>query len=324
MKTILITGSSGFIGKALCKAFLLKFRVIALDNRSFFDEENNYISVIADIDDEKAIHHVCKTYQPDVVIHCAGISSQNVLPTKKKALLYDRINVLATEKLAHIAASINPKLYFIFLSSVSVYGENQDKDVVKETDHCFPTSLYAESKLSAEKRLTRLYNQNVLKTVDILRLALVYNSESSVNLEKRVFAPQKIFYLCFGSGKQKISALAMENLVGFIAFRLNHMIGHKFCRIINICDDQPYSFNEIIEVFRKTKYQPQRRVIKIPLCIVGLPILMIRFVLRKNSIWVQSFYNKLAKDLVFDNKRMLDTGFKPILNLKSIFLKNGM
>ncbi len=323
MKTVLVTGASGFIGKAVCQALFLKYRIIALDRNPCFDSQCNHISVTADIEDETAMKYICTTYLPDVVIHCAGLAHQS-FPTKKGSNSYERINCLATEKLAYFAASSNPDLYFIFLSSIAVYGENQANPIVCETDSCLPTSQYAESKLSAENRLIDLYHKAILKKLDILRLAPVYDNEWGFNLEKRVFAPQKILYLRFGSGEQKMSALARLNLLEFIDFRLKQMINRQGCNIFNVCDEQPYSFNEIIEVFQKTKHQPQRMVVKIPLHIIGMPTLLMGWLLRNQSVWIRSFYYKLAKDLVFDNKRMLDTGFKPRLSLKSVFINNGI
>ena len=318
MKTILITGASGFIGQALCKELSLKYKIIALDRRSCSSSQDTYVSVEASIEDEKALKNVCNTYLPNVVIHCAGLAHQK-LNSKKNENLYENINSIASEKIANAAVSANPDVYFIFLSSVSVYGENRSNKRVREIDECFPTSNYAESKLSAEIRLERLYTENFLKKLDILRLAPVYDAKWSINLEKRVFTPKKMFYLRFGSGEQEISALARKNLIEFIDFRLKHEIKQPFSNIINVCDERPYSFNEIIEIFQKTKYQPRRKVLDVPLCIVAWPINFIALLFKNKSVWIHSFYNKLANDLVFDNKRMLDTGFKHKVGLKSVF-----
>ena len=323
MKTILITGASGFIGKALCRALSMKYRIIGLDRTPCFDSQDSRIFVTADIEDEAAMKHVCNTYLPDVVIHCAGLAHQN-FRTKQKADSYMRINCLAAEKLAYYAASANPNLYFIFFSSVSVYGENHADPVVCETDPCLPTSHYAKSKLNAENRLVTLHDETILKKLDILRLASVYDNGWGFNLEKRVFAPKKIMYLRFGSGEQKLSALARQNLIDFIDFRLKQMINRPFCNILNVCDTYPYSFNEIIDVFQKTRYQPQRMVVTIPLHAFDMPTRLMGWLLKNQSLWIRSFYHKLAKDLVFDNKKMMDTGFTPKWCLRSVFKNNGL
>lgn len=323
LKTVLVTGASGFIGKAVCRSLFLKYRVIALDRNPCSDSQHHHIAVTADIEDVTAIKHICDRYLPDVVIHCAGMAHQTLF-LKKGADSYEDTNCLATEKLAHCAAASNPGLYFIFLSSISVYGENQAKPVICETDPCLPTSHYAKSKLSAEKRLIDLYHNNILKKLDILRLAPVYDNRWGGNLEKRVFAPHKICYLRLGSGEQKMSALARANLIEFIGLKLKQIMDRQFCNITNVCDEQPYSFNEIIGVFQKTRHQPRRMVVDIPLHIVGMPALMMGGLLKNQAPWIRSFYYKLAKDSVFDNKKMLDTGFKPRWSLSSVFINNGI
>ena len=319
MKTILITGASGFIGQALCQELSLQYKVIGLDRGLRCNNQETWVSVKADIEDEKMLKDVCNKYLPDVVIHCAGLAHQK-LNSKTSTNLYEKMNSIATEKLAHAAVSANPSVYFIFLSSISVYGEDFRKKIIKETDQCFPTSSYAVSKLDAENRLEKLYAANLLKRIDLLRLAPVYDVQWSLNLEKRVFSPRKMFYLRFGSGEQKMSALARQNLVEFIGFRLKHLVQQPFCDIINICDERPYQFNEIIEIFQKTKYQPEKRVINIPLQLVRLPILFMGLLLKNRSVWIHSFYDKLAKDLVFDNQKMSNTGFKHKVDLRALFI----
>jgi nucleoside-diphosphate-sugar epimerase len=316
----LITGASGFIGQAICKTLSLKYKIIALGGLPSPIDPKNYVSVEARIEDEKVLKNVCNQYLPDVVIHCAGLAHQRMC-NKNGAESYENINSLATENLAKAAILANPNVHFIFLSSISVYGENQNKKEIDEIDKCFPSSDYAASKLSAENRLKKLYAENRLKKLDVLRLAPVYDVEWSMNLEKRVFFPKKLFYLRFGSGEQKMSALARTNLVEFIDFRLKCEIWESFYNVINLCDERPYSFTEIIEIFQNTKYHPTRKVINIPLYLIELPIRFIAFFFKTKSEWVRSFYNKLANDLVFDNKRMLAMGFKPKHTLKSVFIR---
>jgi nucleoside-diphosphate-sugar epimerase len=322
MKTILVTGASGFIGRAICPTLCSKHRVIALDRHPYSATPNNCISVKADIEDETAIKQICSSYQPDVVIHCAGLAHLDLLRGKQTDR-YEKVNSRAAETLAFHAAASNPDMYFVFLSSICVYGEHHDKKPIRETDDCVPTNCYAQSKLSAEKRLVRLFNNNMLKKLDILRLAPVYDTHWSFNLDKRVFSPGKLCYLRFGSGRQKMSALARKNLVEFIAFRLQQEKKGCFCRIMNVCDAQPYSFNEIIKTFQKSPYQPQGGVIGIPLSAIGSITHLAGLVLRHHAVWVDSFYDKLAEDLIFDTGQMRDTGFRPRLNLRSVFLEKG-
>ncbi|MFH2145248.1 MAG: NAD-dependent epimerase/dehydratase family protein [Candidatus Omnitrophota bacterium] len=56
-----------------------------------------------------------------MVIHCAGIAHQKLGVVDLAA--YMRVSSEAAENLARMAAEVNPRMRFIFLSSVSVYEE---------------------------------------------------------------------------------------------------------------------------------------------------------------------------------------------------------
>jgi len=194
------------------------------------------------------------------------------------------------------------------------------------------------SKLDAERRLIALYDDGKLHNLVILRLAPVYDRYWSLNLDRRVFAPKKLAYLRFGLGSQRMSALARPNLVEFIEFLIHRF--HRFSQIkdkptqknnlhnqrnwcnlrINVCDAESYVFNRIIGVFKKSGIQPNRPVISVPLSVVWLATRIAGVIFSSKREWIHSCYDKLASDLVFDNGRMMGTGFAPVHSLETIFL----
>ncbi len=230
-----------------------------------------------------------------------------------------KVNSEATENLARAAALANPDLHFIFLSTISVYGENQTVQPVAEDAECSPSSDYALSKFNATKRLIRLYEEGLLRKLTILRLAPVYDREWRLNLEKRVFAPNKIAYLKFGKGNQKMSALARPNLVEFIEHVIKTATPAKGLEIINVCDLKPYSFKEILDTFKNSGIFSIRPTLTIPLPVVWGVTRTAGIILRNKKGWLHSCYDKLASDLVFDNSKMLQTGFIPRHSLSTIF-----
>ena len=74
MKTILITGASGFIGGYVFQNLRNDYNLIGLDNNpsQYNGLSSNFTKV--DITDKAEIDLVFKKYRPDVVIHCAGIA----------------------------------------------------------------------------------------------------------------------------------------------------------------------------------------------------------------------------------------------------------
>jgi len=304
----------------------------------------------ADLTDVNAVAAICEKYSPDVVIHCAGIAHQKI--GKVNSATYMRVNSESTENLAKAASQVNPSVHFIFLSSVSVYGEGpqinihrlrrfhrvkniqrvEEINVVGEESECKPSSDYARSKLDAERRLIALADEGILNDLIILRLAPVYDREWSFNLNRRVLAPLTITYIRFGSGLQRMSALARPNLVDFIEFLIKRKlatdahghIGRKKekdtgVNILNVCDAEPYEFNTIIQVFKSSGARPNRPVIPVPLPVVWLATRIAGGLLPGKRKWLHSCYDKLALSLVFDNERMLKTGFRPRYSLETIF-----
>jgi len=353
---ILITGAGGFIGSALCSRLASGNKVIGLYHKKKPVSPASIAWEQADLADLNVVASICEKYSPDVVIHCAGIAHQKIGAVDFAA--YVRTNSEATENLAKVAAKSNPDVCFVFLSSVSVYGEDpqipqitqieqikeNNNNAVGEESECRPSSDYAFSKLDAEKRLVALYDDGIIHDLTILRLAPVYDREWSFNLDRRVLAPLNMAYIRFGSGLQKMSALAKPNLVEFVVYCLqsadytdytdeqvsckegqeykkgkNNPGNRRNLRIFNVCDADPYEFNTIIRVFKRSGIRPNRPVISVPLPLVRFATHIAGVFFSNKREWIYSCYDKLASDLVFDNGKMMKTGFRPRHSLEAIF-----
>ncbi len=90
-------------------------------------------------------------------------------------------------------------------------------------------------------------------------------------------------------------------------------------QIFNVCDAEAYEFNRIIRVFKKSGIRPDRPVISVPLSVVWFATRIAGVFFPKKREWIHSCYDKLACDLVFDNGRMMGTGFRPRHSLETIF-----
>ena len=360
---ILITGANGFIGRALSSRLAHDNKIVGVYHRKRPVSSASIVWGQAGLTDLNSVAAICRKHSPDVVIHCAGIAHQKIGAVDSAT--YMQVNSEATENLAKVAAKSNPDVCFIFFSSVSVYGEGPQSittpfkyvnssnppipplpkggeggfnNGVGEDGECWPSSDYAVSKLDAERRLRALYGEGKLHNLVILRLAPVYDREWSLNLDRRIFAPEKLSYLRFGSGSQRMSALARPNLVEFIAyilqaidergldsrFRGNDSRGcgndkKRTPRIFNVCDTNAYEFNTIIRVFKKSGIQPNRPVISVPLSVVWVATRIAGIIFHNKKNWLHSCYDKLASDLVFNNKKMMETGFKPVHSIETIF-----
>jgi len=159
---ILITGASGFIGKALCSRLASDNKVIGVYHRKRPVNAANVIWEQANLTDWNSAAGICEKYSPSVVVHCAGLAHQKIGAVDSAT--YMRVNSEATENLLKAASRSNLALRFIFLSSVSVYGEDNLIIPVSEDSECQPSSDYAFSKLDAERRLIALANKRIINT----------------------------------------------------------------------------------------------------------------------------------------------------------------
>lgn len=124
----------------------------------------NFKSIRGSLVNQVFIDEVFKYFQPDIVVHSAGISSVFVADLLGKEKTY-AINVEATRYLAEKCNQTNTKL--IFLSTDLVYSSSEK--LISESSYTNPLTLYSSSKLAAEEQIIKA-TQNYM----ILRCGLIY------------------------------------------------------------------------------------------------------------------------------------------------------
>lgn len=172
-RTIIVTGSNGFIGSLLVASLLKNksFTVIGFSqgecrtpNHTFF----NYLDI--NLADSEQVSNALKLFKPDVVIHCAGISQVDACENNPN--LCTDANVNATQHLVNESSKINA--HFVFLSSDFVFDGTNEWVVENTTPN--PVSVYGKSKLSAEE----VVKSSMLKWA-IVRPVLVYGYSPSAS-----------------------------------------------------------------------------------------------------------------------------------------------
>ncbi len=182
---ILITGCAGFIGfhlsKKLCK--IKKFRVFGIDNlNNYYDlklkkdrlkilMKSKYFNFSKiDISNDKEISKNFTKNKYDIVVHLAAQAGVRYSITNPEAYL--KSNLIGFYNVINNARNIKVK-HFIFASSSSVYG-NQNQMPLKESFKCNePLSFYAATKISNENLAFSYSNIFDLKCTG-LRLFTVY------------------------------------------------------------------------------------------------------------------------------------------------------
>lgn len=174
METILITGSSGFIGSNLTKRILndnKDIKVVGLDNMNdYYDvaikeyrlnqllKYDNYTFVKGDLADKKLIDSLFEKYHFDVVVNLAAQAGVRYSITNPDA--YIQSNIIGFYNILE-ACRHNPVRHLVYASSSSVYGSNKKVPYSADDKVDNPVSLYAATKKSNElmaHAYSKLYN----------------------------------------------------------------------------------------------------------------------------------------------------------------------
>ena len=149
-KKILLTGATGFIGRYLLESWTgLGYRIFATATNTspIIDYINPNVKLIdLDIVDEMNMELLFQKFQPDVVVHTAGMSKPNDCETDKDSAF--ETNVLATKNIAECCKKHNSHL--IFLSTDMVFNKDYS---TKEDDAVNPVNYYGQTKAFAEEQI---------------------------------------------------------------------------------------------------------------------------------------------------------------------------
>jgi UDP-glucuronate 4-epimerase len=158
---ILITGSAGFVGSALCLRLLeLGKFVIGIDNHNdYYDPKikkarlkrhinhSNYKHYKIDLTNKKGLEKIFKTHKPIYVINLAA--QAGVRYSISNPIAYINSNILGFSYLLENCRHYGVK-HLIYASSSSVYGANTKVPFSEHDSADHPLSLYAASKRSNE------------------------------------------------------------------------------------------------------------------------------------------------------------------------------
>lgn len=179
-KTILVTGSSGFIGSNLCRRLLSELQnsqIIGIDNMNdYYDVNikkerltalqafNNFTFIEGNIADKKLIDNIFATHKPQIVVNLAAQAGVRYSITNPQAYIESNIvgffNILEACRGSYAGGS-NGVEHLVYASSSSVYGSNSKVPYSTDDKVDNPVSLYAATKKSNElmaHSYSKLYN----------------------------------------------------------------------------------------------------------------------------------------------------------------------
>lgn len=247
-----VTGSNGFVGKALCEVL-----------------EKNSISVTRfvrktgrDASGSQAVGEIGPTTDWGAhltglrcVVHCAAHVHQMGAVGDASLSEYRRVNAAGTVRLAESAAAAGVQR-LIFISSVKVMGESTvDQHAFDFTAAPAPLDAYGASKWAAEQGLWRVAAQTGLEIV-VIRPPLIYGPGVGANFRQLMRWVAKGWPLPLAGIDNRRSLVSLANLVDLIALCIDHpkAPGHTFM----VSDGHDLSTPELIRHIAKAMSRPPR------------------------------------------------------------------
>jgi UDP-glucuronate 4-epimerase len=267
---ILVTGSAGFIGFAVCNKLLrnsnIKF-IVGIDNLNSYYSKNlkikrlnilqkckNFQFKKIDLSDLNKINNLFKYNKFDVVINFAAQAGVRYSFTNPKS--YFDSNIIGFQNIINAAAKYKVKK-FIFASSSSVYGENKSYPLT-ESSKLMPKNIYSLSKQENEIVANIVSKYSNIKFI-CLRLFTVYGpfGRPDMFIMKYINASlnNKKFEL-YNYGNHYRDFTYVDDVVRFVKKIVYKKIKENFL-IFNICSSNPIKLSVIISELNKYIKKPK-------------------------------------------------------------------
>jgi nucleoside-diphosphate-sugar epimerase len=293
MSRVLVTGASGFVGRALVPALVTSGYDVRAAVRHTPAPFAPPVEVATQGDLGAYVDWQPLMAEVDFVVHLAGIAHTGSGVTEAR---YDCVNHLATAALAEAARTTRVKRV-VFVSTIRAQTGPRSGYILTEADAPRPTDPYGHSKLAAEIALARSGAD-----FTVLRPVLVYGPGVKGNLRALVRLATLPVPLPCGAFPNLRSVLSVYNLVAAIAHVLRHAASGGQTYVV--ADLQPVSLADIVTALRAGLGKAPR-LLAVPPGLIRLGLT----VLGRSRTWDQ-----LEGQLVVDPDKLITAGWRPDLH----------
>jgi nucleoside-diphosphate-sugar epimerase len=266
MRSVFLTGSTGFVGKYVQTYFKNKYFFLKYEKETIIN------------------------ISQDIILHLAGKAHD--LKNTSNIQEYYTVNTDFTKKLYNKFLDSDARV-FINISSVKAVADELDCELTEDYIPK-PTTHYGKSKLLAEEFILSKQIPNG-KRVYILRPCMIHGHGNKGNLNLLFNIVSKGFPWPLGSFDNRRSFCSIDNL----CFIINEIIENEKIPsgVYNVSDDEPLSTNKLIELISKSLNKkviiwniPQFVIIKIAIIgnLLKLPLNLERLQKLTNSYIVSN------------------------------------
>lgn len=294
MSRVLVTGASGFVGRALVPALAAAghdVRAAARDRSSIRKTPRIEAATLPDMARPADWRPLLEGI--DAAIHLAGIAHADPATALER---YDRVNHQATAEFAQQAAQHGLR-HFVLMSSIRAQAGAASELVLNEDIPPAPTDAYGRSKLDAEEAVRR---SGVPHT--ILRPSVIYGPGVRGNLATLLRLAALPVPLPFGGFDNLRSLLSIDNLVGALLFVLEEprTIGRTYV----VADVAPVTFAEILTAVRTGMDRPA--------ALVSIPPDVFRIAL--TALGRRGLWDRLGGSQIVDASGLRREGWTPTVD----------
>jgi nucleoside-diphosphate-sugar epimerase len=223
----------------------------------------------------------------DAVVHLAGIAH-----TFAEERSYDRVNHLATERLAQ--AAVHGGAHLVFVSSIASQSGSSSESELTEDDVPRPNNAYGRSKLAAESAI-----RATDVSFTILRPVVVYGEGEKGNFAFVHKISRLPVPLPFGGLKAKRSVLSVENFCSAVELALTNPRARG--EILIVSDRSPLSIPELIAHHRASLGRSPG--------LITFPEIGIELFLK--AVGLSAVWRRIGCPLVARPTKLLALGWKP-------------
>ena len=239
MKTVLVTGATGFLGKYVVDELVehgYQVRAFGRNSKVGRSLENSSVSFFqGDLTKADDVLEACKGM--DLVVH-AGALSTVWGPWED----FYQANVLGTKYVLEACRQTGIQR-LVYISSPSIYAAPKDQLAIKESDAPEENNLnnYIRSKLASEK----LFKDYPDVPIIILRPRGLFGIGDTSILPRVINLSQKIGIPLIGDGRQLMDMTCVENVA--LAIRLAIEAPEAKGEVYNITNGEPRAFRDLLE-----------------------------------------------------------------------------
>lgn len=295
-RRVLVTGASGFVGRALVPALAATGRLVRAAARTTAAvPSGDRIEAVRLPDLAEPVDWAPLLDGVDEIVHLAGIAYRSNI----EDAVYDRVIRAATGELARACIG-RPIQRLLFMSSAGVQAGAAADHMVRESDPPQPATAHDRAKLAAEAEI-----RAARVPFTILRPTLVYGPHVKGNVALLMRISTQPWPLPAAAFSNRRSLLALDNLVEAIVFCLGApaTAGETFL----VADPEPITVAEMITILREADGRPAPTAGASP-----APFEILLRTSERNVLW-----DRIGQDLVVDPGKLLAAGWRPAVETRS-------